>query len=833
MAADDGPLLLLVDDAHWADAESLRLLERVVRAAAAGRILLVASVLSGEPPEQRPPVRDLLSLARSEVTPGCLTPEGARTLAEAHLGAPADEEFVRACHLRTGGNPLFLTALLTEAAFHGLKPAARHAPDVAALRPAMLRQRLLVLLNTLPEHVRATAFALTVLDRHAEPALLDGLVGMDAVRRAEALRVLGLTGLVTGERRPVFAHPVVRDAVEDCLPSAERAGLRIRAAEQLHRAGHPVEEAAEHLMNVTTPPGGSAEALQILRTAADGALRRGAPRDAARFLRRALLECSSTGPDRARLLVDLATVERSFAVAVSVRHVVEAVPLLDGARERAAAVTRLGPVLMAPVAFPVDDMVRRVSADLAASGSTHRVDRELALRLEARERFLSSQDPVRARASLHRLRELGAEPPLDTVGERELLTVLLHMATAAGSVPAAEAATLATGLLEHEPPSPTHVHTALPLLVNTLVAADRTEGIGAWLREAHGIARSRAGEVEAAVIRAEQALVALAEGDLTGAREKALEADGPAGAELSGFPAVCVAVLALVALRTGEPERAERILLRYRLGAENQYLAALLAAARGGVAVRSGDVRGGLEHFLMAGHRLEQTGWHNPAVLPWASAAVVLHDRLGQTAAAAELSRREVDRARAWGAPTALGRALTARGRVTPGRPGERALEEAVAVLESGADRYELCLALCALGSRLGSGAPRGRAALRRALDLSAECGAVRLHSRVRGRLGRGAAPGPGPRRDAVPLTPAELRVARLAATGLSNQDITVRLSVSLRTVEKHLTNSYRKLGIRGRDSLPAALPPGDAAPPGSTPTGGALPAGTVSGDEP
>jgi hypothetical protein len=75
--------------------------------------------------------------------------------------------------------------------------------------------------------------------------------------------------------------------------------------------------------------------------------------------------------------------------------------------------------------------------------------------------------------------------------------------------------------------------------------------------------------------------------------------------------------------------------------------------------------------------------------------------------------------------------------------------------------------------------------------------------------------------------------VARLAATGLSNQDITVRLSVSLRTVEKHLTNSYRKLGIRGRDSLPAALPPGDAALPGSTPTGGALPAGTVSGDGP
>jgi DNA-binding CsgD family transcriptional regulator len=60
-------------------------------------------------------------------------------------------------------------------------------------------------------------------------------------------------------------------------------------------------------------------------------------------------------------------------------------------------------------------------------------------------------------------------------------------------------------------------------------------------------------------------------------------------------------------------------------------------------------------------------------------------------------------------------------------------------------------------------------------------------------------------------LTPSERKVARLAAAGLSNSDIASQLGTSSRMVEKHLTNSYRKLGISGRPGLAKALTGDDA----------------------
>ncbi|MDX6364439.1 MAG: hypothetical protein QOC85_3449 [Streptomyces sp.] len=797
----DSTVLILVDDLHWADAESLRMLWHLTRVLPIRRILVVCTVLTGDVRAERPLVQELLSLAGHTVSPENLSRDATRSLTEEYLSAPADDDFVSACHERSGGNPLFLTAILAEALFHGLKPSAQHAADAVALRPSLLRQRLPAFLESLPGHIRRTAFAMTVLDENTSPQLLDGLAELDAVRRAEALRVLREVGLITDCAHPVFAHSVVRDAVEESMPPAERAAMRAVAAELLHRSGHPVEQAAEHLMDVVTPQ--DRDVLRILRTAADSAMRRGAPRDAARFLRRALLDSSSSDPERARLLIDLTTVERSFATVASVRHIMEAVPLLDTPREQAAAVARIGPVLMAPAAFPVDDMVRRVSADLAASGTTDGVDRELALRLEARERFFTAQDPARVRSAVGRLADLVPEPPMDSVGERELLTVLIHTATMANAVPATAVAHLATRLLEHEPPTPTQVHTALPLAVNVLAAADRTEGVAAWLDEAHRIAESRRSDVEQTVIRAEQALVALSVGDMADARAKARQADALSDTELGGPPAVCAAILAIVALQTAQPERAERLLSRHRLGAENEHLAALLAVAKGSLASRAGDTRGALNHFLVAGHRMEQIGWRNPAVLPWASYAALMHQRLGDTATAVDLSRQEVAQARAWGAPSSLGRSLVVQGRLTPGRHGTELLEEAVQLLEPNPNRYELCLALFALGRRLGPRRAQGRALLRRALDLSAECGAPWVQAAVESHLGQNA---PSRNANSPALTPSENKVAHLAASGLSNQEISGELSISCRMVEKHLTNCYRKMGIKSRRDLESAL---------------------------
>jgi DNA-binding NarL/FixJ family response regulator len=96
---------------------------------------------------------------------------------------------------------------------------------------------------------------------------------------------------------------------------------------------------------------------------------------------------------------------------------------------------------------------------------------------------------------------------------------------------------------------------------------------------------------------------------------------------------------------------------------------------------------------------------------------------------------------------------------------------------------------------------------LRRALELAEACGAQSLVDHVRSEL---AAAGAKPRTAALggieALTPSERRVVGLAAEGQTNRDIAQALYVTPKTVEVHLSNSYRKLGIRSRRELAGAL---------------------------
>ncbi|TLS47677.1 LuxR family transcriptional regulator [Streptomyces montanus] len=798
----DRTTLLLVDDLHWADVESLQMLCRLAHAVPNRRILLVCTLLTGDVRAEQPLVRELLSLAEHTLGPANLRLDSTRSVVEERYGTSADEEFVRACHERSGGNPLFLRSILTEAQHHGLEPVTAHAADASVLRPSLLQRRLLVFLKSLPDPVRRSAFAMTVLDGNTDPYLLIRLTGLDPVRQADSLRALKDLGLIADPRRPVFTHPVVRDAVEECMELEERTALRVIAAKLLHQSGHPIEQAAEQLMAVATPQ--DRRATRILRAAAVIAMRRGAPRDAAGYLRRALLNSTSVGPERGRLLIDLAAAERSFATAASMGHLLEAVPLLDSVQERAAAVTDLiAPVLMNPASFQVEELLHRVAADLAQVGSSSATDHELALRLEARQRFLRRHDPVGVKEAVQRLDSLGSRPLMRTRGGRELLAVLLDASAAAHAASAAELAPLATQLLHFEQPSQAHVHTPFPLAVHVLTAAEQTEVAEWWLNAAYQVAVNRGDNVELAVIRAEQALVSLTLGDVADAKTKVRQAKALAGGGLHGLPIACVTLVAFVALKTSEPKLAERILRKSRLDMEHPCLAAQSAVAQGSIAARMGMAERSLDHFLRAGHLLAQMGWRNPAFLPWARYAALMHHRLGDTASAAELIRNEVDSARSWGAPVTLAQTLAAQGRVTAGRAGIEHLEESLEILEKSGNRYELCKVLNLLGQRLGPKDTKGRAALVRALKLSKEYDIPWLTEKIHSRLG--AKPSMAGA-DSAPLTPSERKVARLAASGLSNQEIADDLAISRRMIERHLTSSYRKLSIEGRSDLAAAL---------------------------
>jgi DNA-binding CsgD family transcriptional regulator len=229
--------------------------------------------------------------------------------------------------------------------------------------------------------------------------------------------------------------------------------------------------------------------------------------------------------------------------------------------------------------------------------------------------------------------------------------------------------------------------------------------------------------------------------------------------------------------------------------------------ARGRLRAAQGRNEEALADFLASGQRCERLGvilgW------PWRSEAAIAHALLGHAQEARRLARAEVAVARRFGRPRLLGAALRSQGLVEGGDRGLALLSEAVTVLERSRARVELARALTDYGAALRRAGQRGqaRAPLERGLDLAYHCGARRIAGRARAEL---AAAGAKPRRDAITgrdaLTASELRVARLAAEGLTNREIAQALFITGRTAKVHLNRVYRKLEITRRDQLANAL---------------------------
>jgi DNA-binding NarL/FixJ family response regulator len=137
-------------------------------------------------------------------------------------------------------------------------------------------------------------------------------------------------------------------------------------------------------------------------------------------------------------------------------------------------------------------------------------------------------------------------------------------------------------------------------------------------------------------------------------------------------------------------------------------------------------------------------------------------------------------------------------------------LAASVDVLRDSGARLQLARSLVELGSALRRSGQRldARQPLREGLEVAAKCGADVLAARAHDEL---VAAGARPRRDPIEsrstLTASELRVARMAAEGLTNREIAQALFLTEKTIEVHLTRAYRKLEIRSRSQLARALP--------------------------
>ena len=216
-----------------------------------------------------------------------------------------------------------------------------------------------------------------------------------------------------------------------------------------------------------------------------------------------------------------------------------------------------------------------------------------------------------------------------------------------------------------------------------------------------------------------------------------------------------------------------------------------------------------LRDLRTAGAWLTALGCANPSYCPWRSDAALVLARLDRRDEALELAHEEVELARRWGAPRALGTALIAAGLVTAGDDGLDLLHEANEVLADSPARLVRARAATEYGAALRRANrradARGRLAL--GLELAERCGATALIERARQELiATGARPRRSARTGVDALTATELRVARMAAEGLTNREVAQALFVTPKTVEVHLSHTYQKLGLRSRSQLPTAL---------------------------
>jgi DNA-binding CsgD family transcriptional regulator len=232
----------------------------------------------------------------------------------------------------------------------------------------------------------------------------------------------------------------------------------------------------------------------------------------------------------------------------------------------------------------------------------------------------------------------------------------------------------------------------------------------------------------------------------------------------------------------------------------------VILARRIGGWVAAGDLDAALAD-LDAAETMAGAG--GSVAIPWRGEGALACLASGDTLRAQSLSEQQLRLARDFGAPGTVGAALRVAGVVAGVRGGLVLLEESVSTLAQTPMQLEHAKALAALGAaqRRAGRRTEARKTLAVALDLADACGAIAVANQAREEL---LIAGARPRRNRISgpdaLTACELRIATLTADGLTNSQIAQAVFVTPKTVERHLTNVYAKLGIAARSELEAAL---------------------------
>jgi DNA-binding CsgD family transcriptional regulator len=800
------PTLLTIDDLHWADGPSLRWLLYLTRRLEGVPLLVVVGT---RPPEGESRDPTLVAEIISDPEAAAIRPEplgraSIALLAREHYGLEPDEDFCAALETATGGNPLFVGAVLDAFAKDGTSPTAENAASVLRIGAQGVSRFVGLRLARLQPEAIALLRAASILGDGIELRLAAALSGVDAADLGHAADQLVRLDLLRREDPVEFFHPIVRHAVSKTLDVVERDAAHRAAAELLLEAGAQPETAAAHLLRVA--PRADSFVVSTLRQAAERSLAQGAAEPAVRYLTRALDE-QLDAEMRAELLVDLGFAERRTSGPAAADHLRAALELLTDRSRRSTVALELGSALwftdriadsLAVLEQALDEVDRNSDPDLY----------ELLLAELISSAWWDAQTCPIAESRIGEVRldslhgGLGSEKLLATMAHyeyrlglrRELAIELARRALAPGNL-------LASGT------------TAFYYAVNVLPRSGLLDEGVSILNQAVAQARRRGDILNVAFALMWRGKHQTQRGDL-----RAAVADLREAIDLCVAHGVLVAwpynigFLAHALLEQGEAEEAARVIDQGGFPEQlplGQVALVWFGLIRGRLRIETGSAERGVEDLLQVGETARLVPCDNPSDLPWRSWAAEGLRLLDRDDEARALAGEELTLARRWGDPQTIGSSLRVLGLVEDGEAGIGLLREAVEVLAGSEARLEHGCALVDLGSALRRANQRTEARewLREGVDLALAIGALGLARRANEEI---AASGARPRRvlrtglDA--LTASERRVAQLAADGMSNKEIAQTLFVTIKTVEVHLSHAYRKLEISSRAQLGEAL---------------------------
>jgi DNA-binding CsgD family transcriptional regulator len=795
------PLLLAVDDAQWADEPSLRHLCHLCRRLDGLRVVVLLTIRTGEPP--RGVTDELTELASHRIEPAPLSVGGVGEMVQSVLGEPPSASFAQACRRQTGGYPLYLAELLRETRERGVHPDDAAIEELEYVDASGLAAHVWRRIETVGAGADSVVGLISILASRAEPWLVSRLSDLAAARVVEIVEALTTKGVLQTGLPLRFAHPIIRAAVHARLPSARLDTWHREAALLLDREGADVRDVAAHLMRCQ--PGGEPWAVVALRDSAHAVLGRGAPDAAAQQLRRALAE-GSPPDERVALLRALARAEDAAGEPdVALGH-------FDDALRNAGDPTNMAEIAIAKA--QTLSLLQRsgeaLSALEAALEALDGADAELEQRIDAELIVQAFLMPGARERGLRRLARYEGRVP-DGPAAQAVLSVMAVGALLGGGS-AAEAASLAERALQAGGFRSAGFSAEVWTMATwVLIGADRPDLAQTVTESELPAARREGHRREIMVMEATLAFAAWRRGDLASAVSRAQA--GLAVSDSGAHQAWCHGFTALALVEAGDIGATEEALAATApphwaddaRGSNSLYHArALLHIEQGRLDEASSDL-----------DQIRRRAEHTPVLSLgdyWRPVAVTVAHRRGDTHGARVLAAEILDDARRFSAAGILGPALRTAALVGEPSLQIEQLHESVELLAPSSCRLEHARSLVELGAALRRRGERtaAREPLTDGIEIAHRCGAAPLAALGLAELrATGARPRRPVRTGADSLTPAETRVASLAANGHSNREIAQELYVTLKTVEGTLGKAYAKLGISGRgarDALPQAI---------------------------